>query len=283
MNDITFVIFTYNEEKRIERIIKNVKNYGKILLNDDHSTDNTREIALSYGCEILLRVKNYDFAEHPEMAASIYEKITTEWLFWMYADEMLDERTLTKIDSIIKLQSSKYDIIKIYRKNYFYGAFCYDLYQSANNRIFKKGAIDFTDNVIHGFGKEVVPTKRVYNLPDKYFIHQFIDYTASSYLNKMDVYTKTELKSEKNAKKSVWYFLFKIAKNLIRNYFFDKGYIAGFPALSLTELTLFYELIKNIKIYEQENFLTKQSIEEKNDIHRDFILNQMENNCISNL
>ena len=37
MNNITFVIFTYNEEKRIERVIKNLKDYGTVLIADNKS------------------------------------------------------------------------------------------------------------------------------------------------------------------------------------------------------------------------------------------------------
>jgi len=34
---ITFIFFTFNEEKRIKNVIKNVNNYGKVLLIDNFS------------------------------------------------------------------------------------------------------------------------------------------------------------------------------------------------------------------------------------------------------
>jgi glycosyltransferase involved in cell wall biosynthesis len=274
MNNITFVIFTYNEERRIERVIKNVKDFGKILIADNKSTDKTVQIAKSYGCDILTREKNYEFLEDQDLLELIYKNITTDWLFWIYSDEMFDKKTLEKIIAIIS--SEKYNILKIDRKNYFYGEFLNDSYHSANNRIFTKGAINFTNNIIHGFGTPTVAKERIYTLPRQYFIHQFIDYTAASYLNAVNRYTEIELRYPNSPKKSIWYLLFRITKNLIRNYFLSGGYRAGFPGLALTELTLYYELVKNIKVFEQVNNLDKKAIEDKNDVQRDFILKQLE-------
>jgi glycosyltransferase involved in cell wall biosynthesis len=270
MNDITFVIFTYNEEKRIERVIQNLKDYGKILLNDDHSTDRTHEIALSYGCDILLRVKNYGFVENQEMVNSVYDNVTTEWLYWGFADEMLEKETLLQIQSII--QSNEHDIINIDRKNYFYGEFCHNLYHARTNKIFKKHAIDFRDNVIHGMGKPTVSKDRIYIMPDKYFVHHFISNTAQSYINVMNIYIETELLSDYVPKESVLYFLYEILKAVIKNFYIGKGFKARFSGLALTELMIFYFTIKNIKHFEKNNRLNKQAIEDKNDNYRDTIL-----------
>jgi glycosyltransferase involved in cell wall biosynthesis len=271
-SNITFVIFTYNEERRIERMLQNFQQFGKILIADNKSTDKTLEIASAYGCDILLREKNYVWLENQDLAELVVSKITTDWLFWLYADEMIGKETLEKIALITTQQSSDYDIINIFRKNYFYGEFCYDFYQSSTNRIFKKGAIDFTDNVIHGFGKETVAPERIYKLSDKYFIHQFIDYTASIYLKKTDTYTEIERQFSYSAKKSIWFFLFRVCKNILKNYYWDKGYKMGFPGLAITELSIVYELVKNIKLYEVANNINRESIEQKNDAHRDNIL-----------
>jgi len=270
MHNITFVIFTYNEEKRIERVIKNFKDYGKILLADNKSTDKTREIALSYGCEILTREKHYVFVENQEMANLIYDKITTNWIYWGFADEMLEKKTLTKILSVI--EADKHDIINIDRKNYFYGDFCYNLYHARTNKIFKKNAIDFTNNAIHGMGTATVPADKIYQLPDAYFVHHFISNTATSYLSVINNYTEAELTNEHKSHISIWY-LFKICiKGIIINYLSGRGYKAKFSGVALTELSMFYEIIKNMKHYEKQRQLSNIEIEKKNNYYRDNIL-----------
>ena len=45
MSNITFALFTYNEEKRISFAIKNLIKYGEVVIMDGGSTDKTKEIA----------------------------------------------------------------------------------------------------------------------------------------------------------------------------------------------------------------------------------------------
>ena len=275
-NNITFVIFTYNEESRIERVIRNFRGYGKILIADNKSTDRTVEIARSYGCEILVREKHYVFVENQEMVDLIYDKVDTDWIYWGFADEMLEKETLIKIQDV--MNEDKHAIINIDRKNYFYGKFCYDLYHARTNKIFKKSAIDFSSNIIHGMGTPTVANDKIYNLPDKFFVHHFISNTAQSYINVINNYTESELDSDKQAKSSVLYLILCVIKVIMKNFYFKKGFKAGFSGLALTELMLFYSLIKNMKHYEKNNRLSRQNIEAQNDSYRDDILSQFAEN-----
>jgi glycosyltransferase involved in cell wall biosynthesis len=269
-DNLTFVIFTYNEEKRIERVIKNFKNYGKVLIADNKSTDSTLEIARKHGCDILVRENHYVFVENQEMVNLIYEKIDTDWIYWGFADEMLERNTLEKIQEII--ESLKYDVISMDRKNYFYGTFCNDVYNGYNSKFFKKHTIDFTNNPIHGMGRILVSESRVYTMPDKYFVHHFISNTASSYLNVINRYTESEMEFDHKSHKSIWYFVGIFIKFIIRDFFLKRGYKSGFSVIALIELMIFYFLVKNMKSYEKSENLTTPSIEFKNDIVRDKIL-----------
>lgn len=274
-SNITFVIFTFNEESRIENVIKNFKSFGKILIADNKSSDRTIEIAKQYGCDIYIRQNHYDFVENQELVDLLYPEISTDWLYWGFADEMLESKTLCKISEIIN--GNQYDIINIDRKNYFYGDFCYDIYSSRTNKIFKKGTVDFKDNKIHGFGKPTVPNERILMLDDKYYVHHFISNNAASYLNVINRYTDSEENLQHKTYRSVFYSILLFLKNMIVNYFFKKGYKVGFSALTLIELMIFYSLIKRIKIYEKLIGLTPITIEEKNNNARDTILKTINN------
>jgi glycosyltransferase involved in cell wall biosynthesis len=273
LSNITFVIFTYNEERRIESVIKNYKSYGKVLLADGGSTDNTHNIAKSYNCEVFVRPQtNHAFVENAVVMDALYKVLDTEWIFLGYADELMSKDTLDEVARIVN--SDKYDAINITRKNYFYGDYCNDAYKSANSRFFKVGAYDFTNNYIHGMGEPTIKKDKIYSLPHQYFIHHFIDGTVNSHITKLNKYTDSEMESplKPQAKTSVISLLYILTKNLIKNYFFEKGYKTGFAALTLTELTIFYSLIRNIKAYEESNKITNVNIEEKNDLHRKRIL-----------
>lgn len=272
MHNITFVIFTYNEENRIERVIRNFKDYGNILIADNKSTDRTIEIARNYNCKIFTREKHYVFVENQELVEALYSQVNTDWIYWGFADEMLDKETLIKIQSLIS--DNKYDIINIDRKNYYYGKFCYNLYHARTNKIFKKHAIDFSNNRIHGMGTPAVREENIYNLNDKYFVHHFISNNASSYLNTINKYTDSEIESNDPSQKSLLYFLFLISRAIIKEYFFNKGYKAGYAGLALTQLMLNYSFIKQMKLYENEKALNTSSIEESNNAYRNTLLNK---------
>lgn len=276
---ITFVIFTYNEEARIERVIKNFQRFGKILLADNNSTDRTHEIAKQYGCDIYLRKEEYVFVENQQLVNQLYEVITTDWLYWGFADEMLDEKTLLKINNII--QADQHDIISMDRKNYFYGEFCYDLHHARTTKIFRKNSIDFVGNAIHGMGKPVVAKKRIYDLPDQYFIHHFISNTASSYLNVINRYTESELASPYIPKITFISFLTLMFKILIKDFIKSRGYKSGFSNLALSQLMLFYALVKNMKHFEKIDKISTPAIEERNNLYRDEILRAIESNIVN--
>ncbi|HEX7356128.1 MAG TPA: glycosyltransferase [Ignavibacteriaceae bacterium] len=270
---ITFVIFTYNEEKRIERVIKNFKDYGKILLADNKSTDKTHEIANKYGCGIYLREKDYVFVENQELVDELYKVIDTEWVYWGFADEMLEKETLQELKNIT--EGNQYDVISMDRKNYFYGEFCYNLYHARTFKLFKKDAINFIDNPIHSMGKANVPENRIYHLEDKYFIHHFISNTALSYLNVINRYTDSELNFPYQVKTSSFYLVIQFFKSLLLSCFRSKGFKPGYSSLALTELMLIYGIIKNMKHYEKQSQLTSQSIEIENNQFRDQILSKL--------
>jgi glycosyltransferase involved in cell wall biosynthesis len=270
MHNITFVVFTYNEEARIERVIRNFQNFGSILIADNKSTDRTVEIASKYGCDILIREENYDFVENQHLVNLIYEKVCSEWIYWSFADEMLNIDTLINLTEVIK--SDKFDIINMDRKNYNNGKFCYNMFHGYTHKVFRKHSIDFSTNTIHGMGVPTVKEDRICTLPDKYFIHHFSSYTASSYLNTINKYTDVEIKGDVKFNGSLSKILWQFSKRLLKNYFFDGGYKAGFTGMESVLLLLCYEWVKNIKLYEQEQKLDRSTIESKNNEIRDSIL-----------
>lgn len=265
--DITFVLFTFNEESRIERVILNFIKYGPVLVVDNESTDRTVEIATQYGCDILIN-KNAGWVEDEVTTARVKAAIKTPWIYWGFADEMVGAKTMGAILSAVS--SARYDVINIARKNYYYGQFCGDLFSDRMNRIFKKDCIDFTGNKIHQFGR-VMPGARICMLPLEHFVHHFISNTAKSYLNAMDRYTDIE-STEDRLEPRISRLCLSSAKVLITNLPFRKGYRAGMPGYFLIAQMLYYRWLSAMKVYEKKQQLDRDEIESENNIHRDRIL-----------
>jgi len=101
MADLTVLILTYNEEKNIERCIKEVKSIAKrIVVVDSGSTDKTIEIAEAMGAEILSHPwKNYATQYNWGIQNA---NIQTKWIFRLDADEFLTKETREEIETLCR-------------------------------------------------------------------------------------------------------------------------------------------------------------------------------------
>jgi glycosyltransferase involved in cell wall biosynthesis len=272
MSDITFVIFTFNEEKRIERVIRNFKDAGPILVVDNYSVDRTVEIARSHGCDVLLN-KNPGWVEDPVTAGRVKETVKTPWIYWGYADEIVDRSTLGKITAGIA--DPAISVLQLYRKNYFYGRFCHEEYAHLMNRVFRPPAIDFSANKIHHFGRVTVPDAQIRALPREYFVHHFITYTAREYLASLDRYTDIEAQ-ESAAEPRFLRALASACKVFVQGFFLQGGYKAGRAGLNLALFQGANSLLGFIKKVERSRQLTPVGIEETNNRVRDEILRELD-------
>lgn len=270
-DQITFVIFTFNEEVRIERAVRNLVGAGRVLVVDNHSVDSTREIAERHGATVLMH-RNPGWVEDEHTVSVVKAAVRTPWIYWGFADEMLDQVTL---DAVVEaVDAGTCDIVGIVRKNYYYGAFCHDAASGPTNRAFRKEAIDFTGNQIHHFGKPAVPESRILLLDDKrHFVHHFISNTAKTYLRSMDGYT--DIESRRDRPLGAGRTLMRMLKTFVNNYVLRKGYKAGLPGLYMVIQSVYYEALVNMKRYETAHQLSFDTIEVANNQARDRILAEL--------
>lgn len=267
-NKLTFVIFTFNEEKRIERVLRNLTGWGHVLIVDNHSTDATSEIAEKYGAKVFPN-KNIGWVEDEDTVALIKQTVKTPWIYWGFADEMLDSETLMKI--VDGIGSDKYKIINLARKNFYYGKFCHDAYADRLNRVFMKEALDFTGNKIHSFGKPTVPEAEIYYVPaNKYFVRHFISNTAKIYIATIDRYT--DIESQRSAFSGSLKLFARLGKAFLKNYLLGGGYKAGRPGLFFVLQMMYYQCILSMKTYERQFHLDVENIEKINNVEREEIL-----------
>jgi glycosyltransferase involved in cell wall biosynthesis len=272
-DQLTFVVFTFNEEKRLPLVLKNFCNFARILIVDNSSTDRTIEIAKEYGCDVLVN-KNQGWVEDEITASRVKARVQTDWIYWGYADEMVDASLMNIIGNVIA--SDNYSVINVEKKNYFLGRFCHGIWAARLNRVFKKDAIDFSGNKIHYFGRVTVPDERIYVVNSKYFVHHFISHTAGKYSNTMNVYSDLEVQVGFNTKPiGMGIILLKAIKRFVVNYAYCGGFKAGIPGLYLILLTIWYDILRDMKLYEAQKRLDVIAIEETNDVVRREILTKV--------
>ena len=271
-HQITFVLFMFNEEARIERAVRNFLPFGRVLVVDNHSTDRTVEIARSLGADVLLH-KNQGWVEDEHTTTVVKAAVQTPWLYWGFSDEIVDRGTMEAM--LAAVEGGKCSIVNIARKNYYYGEFTHDAYRNTQTRAFKKEAVDFRGNVIHSFGKPTVPDSDICYLdPDRHFVHHFISNTAKSYMGSLDRYT--DIEAAHSQPMSPLKMLMRMARGFLGHYFLKGGHKAGRAGVYLGLQTSMYTLMLCMKAYERVNDLSTPTIEARNNRIRDRLLQDLE-------
>ena len=114
-NQISVIIFTYNEEKNISQCIHSAKILtDQVFIVDSQSTDNTVKIAKQK--KIPCFSFPYSFYVEPARNFGI-EKAKTTWVFILDADERITNELASEIKNVIK--ENKFTHYFIPRKNIF--------------------------------------------------------------------------------------------------------------------------------------------------------------------
>lgn len=263
-NNITFILFTYNEEKRIKNLVKYLLSYGDVIISDDSSKDNTVKIAEKLGAKVIKRKTHIPNAENKEEAEFIFSYVKTDWVFWGFADEIVPLSCLKLYTKLSK--SSKYKIVVQKRKTLIYNSENEYFPSEVAIKFYRKDSIDFTDNKIHqsgNFAKDVKWEEVLYLPPiDEYSIYHFQIFTTENYLKNVTNYALIQAKTGDKKFSGLRVIVDPIFAFLVV-YFFQgtvrygvKGFIAAMQAM-------FYSFTVKAKSYEIKNNINANSIEKK--------------------
>ena len=113
---IIIIIPCLNEEKTIIKICNKAQKYGKVLVVDDNSIDNTRKILIKNKIKFLKNKKNIGYEasliKGIKHTIKFYKNI--KYLVTLDADEELPPESIPKL--LYKLKKNNLDIIIGYRK-----------------------------------------------------------------------------------------------------------------------------------------------------------------------
>lgn len=181
-------IVAKNEQRDLPNAIQSVLWCDQIVVVDMASTDQTAEIARSYGAEVF----PYPDVGYVEPALQFAtEKIVTDFVLRLDADEIVNLELKQFLHR--EVAQCEHDVFFLRRKNFIFGSY------SVNNRYFKdrqlrfwrQGSVTHTD-LIHTH--PIVHSKKIYYAPHGYdaCIVHFNQRTIHEYLDKMNRYTEKE-------------------------------------------------------------------------------------------
>lgn len=261
-SNITFILFSFNEQIRIEYVVRNLVPYGEVILLDGGSSDKTQEIAEKFGAKFVTRPKiTSAHVETEEMFEFAKTLIKTDWIYWSYVDNLLPKTLLEKMKDISI--SNKYDYVYIPVYTYLWGETELPMIKASYGNFFKKDVMDFSNNPMHAVGKYLGRKERILHLPNKleYAIRHFSLYDLNKFVGGHLRYAIAEAEEKKKVGKH--FSLGYMSGSMVRYFylFYKRGFRAGIKGLLVSLLYVFFRLMVFVKLYELENNITLESIE----------------------
>lgn len=272
MAEITFLVFTFNEERRLEYILRCIQSYGDIVVIDNFSADRTVEIARQYTDKVY-QFKNPGYIENEETMSFALGKTNTKWVYLTYVDELLPIPLLEELTRIST--QDQYDIVEIYRKNFMYGQEIYN-YGKHHLRMFRPNSVDFKGNMIHKLGRYLVSKSRVHKIraTDDTSIWHFSSYDSSKLELAHNRYANLEAAQVYGAGKkfSGLRALFKLMFYFWGTYIGLGGIRGGWPGFFISVQIAYFKFSIEARLWEYENNRSLDQIEKKYDELKESLL-----------
>ena len=275
MSNITFVLFTKNEEGRIGFPLKNFSGYGDIIILDGGSSDKTKEITEQAGAKFFTRPNILSpNVENTENFEFIKKHITTDWIYWGYVDNIVPRTLLEKMIELSKQTTYKKINIPLY--TYLWGNTEHYAHKSYAPFLFHKEYITFDNNHIHGLGKFLGKKNEVLFLPntEEYAIKHFSTYDVQKFIQGHLRYAEAE--AEEKYTNGVKFSAVKMLASIVRYaWIYGKySYKNGILGLIIILNYAAFRIMAYTKLYELNNKISKESIEAKYSLVKEKMLEQ---------
>jgi len=247
---ITAIILAKNEEKYITECIKSLSFCDKILIIDDHSKDTTVEVVNKLGnkkIKVISHLLNDDFSQSRNFAL---EKVQSEWVLSIDADEIISEALAFEISSVISSWTNGVDnnyegffirrIDFIWKRELKYGESGKKLL-----RLAKKNAGTWVGKVHEEW--KIKGKVGLLNNPIIHYPHQ----TIEEFLKEINYYTDIRAQ-ELFAKKIKGYWLtilFYPVGKFVVNYFIKRGFLDKIPGLVFAITMSFHSFLVKGKLW----------------------------------
>ncbi|MFC1653879.1 glycosyltransferase family 2 protein [Patescibacteria group bacterium] len=237
---ITGCILTRNCQEDLLNLLPSISFLDEIVIVDDYSTDNTREIAKSFNARIYKRKLDNNFASQRNYALS---KAKKGWIFFIDSDERVTSSLGNEIQKAVKENKSNGFYIKRT-----------DIFLGKKLKFGETSRIKLVRLAKKGYGKWKRPvheywdvkTKKTLKNPLIHHSHKNI----SSFVNKLNVYTNIESNLRKKQGKKTNIFeitVFPIGK-FIQNYIIKLGFLDGFRGFVMASMMSIHSFLVRAKL-----------------------------------
>lgn len=238
------LIITYNEEEMLEDCLESVTWADEIVVVDSDSEDKTREIAQNYTDKIYIR----DFDNFSNQRNFGLDKIKTDWVLVLDADERVTAELAAEINKVISNKSNQErDLYQLPRKNFFLGRWIKygGWYPDYTDRLFKNTAdIRYTGDV-HESPNFTGKKGRL----EEHIIH-YTYRDIAHYIKKINHYSTLNA-IESSKKPSIFYVFIRPVWEFFQVYFLKRGFLLGKEGLIFAMISSVDRFLKYAKLWEK--------------------------------
>lgn len=240
-----------------------------------YSEDDTVKIASEYTDKIYYN-KRCGYVEPARKYA--VEQATGDWILIVDADELISAPLKEQI--LFQIEKDDVDVVYLPRKNYIMGELIKysGWWPDYQLRLFKKGTVNFTDQIHAGIRIEENARQCFLSDEEKNGIEHFSYFDAEHFIQKLNTYTSVEAKHlyDDRVRFSFKCLFESSLREFYNRYIKSKGYKDGCRGFFLCLMMLFYRAIIFIKLW--ENYENKDSsVSEKYNEQKKRILNEYAN------
>lgn len=240
MDNLTVVILTKNEEENIIDVIKNAAQLTKnILIVDSGSIDKTVELAKEAGAQVVYRAWDNDFSAQRNFAL---DKVETEWVLYLDADERLTESLIAEIKKVIN--ENKKALYKFERRT---SAFGKDFKYGVLSPDYVKRMFPVKDAKWQGKVHEAVVTELPVIKLNGYIKH-YTYKNFEQYISKMNVYSSIWAENSNKKVGFIKDIVFRPIFAFIKMYVIQLGFLEGWFGFVLAVNYSLYTLNKYAKL-----------------------------------
>jgi len=247
MPALSVFVTTFNNARTLPACLESLKWADEVLVLDSYSTDNTVEIAESYGCVI----HQHEFLGYGRQKQLALDMTHHDWVLFLDADEALSDELCSEIQVLMKSEPAA-DGYQIARLEQLFWRMCSP--QTAMNyylRLFKKNTTRFSNMPIHAAPHSSGTTQKLnavfyhYGEPD---IHTKVE--------KINAYS-TGLVEDKVARGKTpgrWILIVYPPLFFFRLFILKRNFLNGWGGFITSACGAFYVFMKYAKVYEQQQF-----------------------------
>jgi glycosyltransferase involved in cell wall biosynthesis len=243
--DISAVIITYNEERRLEDALKSLAGVvSEIVVVDCHSTDETVKIARRFTDRVFERAWT-NFADQKNFANG---EAAGPWILSLDADERVSPELRKELLSL-RAAEPDVDAYSIPRQVFYLGRWIRHSgwYPDRKIRLFRKTRAHWEGEYVH---EKLVVEGRVGKLHGA--IHHFTYRNIHEHLARINTFS--DLGAQKlyaRKRKARWYHLMCLPFfRFVRAYVWKRGFLDGFPGLVISALTAYAVFVRYAKLRE---------------------------------